>query len=510
MSIFSKSYERLLERTKQLVVLNSAGAIVQWDMETKMPPKAINLRSQQLALLGVIGHRMLTDPEMGKLISDAEKSLTSNNTVAAEKRNILLVKKAYIEATKIPESLVFETEKQRTVSVGAWKKAKTVNDWKSFKPELEKIIILRAKAAEMLMDVKDAKNPYDALIDDFEPKMKAERISVVFDAMKKGLIGILKKIDKSEVKPDNALLSRPIPIESQRLISEAAMEFVGYDTHSPEAGGRLDETEHPFTTGYYDDVRITTHYHENRWPSSLFSVLHEAGHAIYEQSLPQIWMYQPIGASSSSGIHESQSRFVENMIGRSSEFWSYFTPKIRKIVGKPFRGVKKSDLLLAANLVAPSKIRIEADEVTYGLHIIIRFELERDLFNGKLTADELPNAWNQKYKDYLDVKIKDDSEGVMQDTHWASGLFGYFPSYALGNIYGGMFLKKMKREVPDYLKSLTMGNFNPVKTWLIDNIHQQGNLFDPEELIKKVTGSNLNVDPFINYLESKYKKLYKY
>jgi carboxypeptidase Taq len=510
MSNFSKSYERLLERTKQLMVLNSAGAIVQWDMETKMPPKAINLRSQQLALLGVIGHRMLTDPEMGKLISEAEKGLTSNNTIATEKRNILLIKKAYIEATKIPESLVFETEKQRTVSVGAWKKAKTVNDWKSFKPELEKIIILRAKAAEMLMDVKDAKNPYDALIDDFEPKMKAERISVVFDAMKKGLIGILKKIDKSEVKPDNDLLSRSIPIESQRLISEAAMEFVGYDTQSPEAGGRLDETEHPFTTGYYDDVRITTHYHENRWPSSLFSVLHEAGHAIYEQNLPQIWMYQPIGASSSSGIHESQSRFVENMIGRSSEFWSYFTPKIRKIVGKPFRGVKKSDLFLATNLVAPSKIRIEADEVTYGLHIIIRFELERDLFNGKLTADELPNAWNQKYKDYLDVKIMDDSEGVMQDTHWASGLFGYFPSYALGNIYGGMFLKKMKREVPDYQKNITMGDFKPVKTWLIDNIHLQGNLYDPEELIKKVTGSNLNVDPFISYLESKYKRLYKY
>jgi carboxypeptidase Taq len=510
MSGFPKSYEKLLERTKQLVVLNSASAIVQWDMETKMPPKAINLRSQQLALLGVIGHRMLTDPEMGKIVSEVEKALTSNNMGAVEKRNILLVKKAYNEATKIPESLVFETEKQRTVSVGAWKKAKTVKDWKSFKPELKKMIDLRAKAAEMLMEVKDAKNPYDALIDDFEPKMKAERIRVVFDAMKNGLISILKKIDNSSVKPEVNILSRPIPIESQRLISEAAMEYVGYDTHSPDAGGRLDETEHPFTTGYYDDIRITTHYHENRWSSSLFSVLHEAGHAIYEQNLPHTWMYQPIGASSSSGIHESQSRFVENMIGRSSEFWSYFAPKLRKIVGKPLQGVNKNDLLLTANLVAPSKIRIEADEITYGLHIIIRFELERALFNGKLTIDELPNAWNQKYNDYLDVKIMDDSEGVMQDTHWASGLFGYFPSYALGNIYGGMFLKKMKRDVPDYRKNLTTGDFKPVKTWLIENIHQQGNLYDPEELVKKVTGSNLDVEPFLNYLESKYKKLYKY
>jgi carboxypeptidase Taq len=198
------------------------------------------------------------------------------------------------------------------------------------------------------------------------------------------------------------------------------------------------------------------------------------------------------------------------MIGRSSEFWSYFAPKLKKIVEKPLRGVKKSDLFLAANLVVPSKIRIEADEVTYGLHIIIRFELERDLFNGKLTADELPHAWNQKYNDYLGVKIKDDSEGVMQDTHWASGLFGYFPSYALGNIYGGMFLKKMKRDIPDYRKNLTVGNFKPVKTWLIENIHQRGNLYDPEELVKKVTGSNLDVAPFLSYLESKYKKLYEY
>ncbi|MCX6642356.1 MAG: hypothetical protein NTV15_03085, partial [Candidatus Bathyarchaeota archaeon] len=232
MSNFSKSYEKLLERTKQLVVLNSAGAIIQWDMETKMPPKAINLRSQQLALLGVIGHRMLTDQAMTNIIAEAEKALVSNNTDNVENRNLLLVKKAYNEATKIPESLVFETEKQRTLSVGAWKRAKTVKDWKSFKPELKKMIDLRAKAAEMLMEVKDAKNPYDALIDDFEPKMKAEKISVVFDAMKNGLISILKKIDESDIKPDVNLLSRPIPIESQRLISEVAMEFVGYDTHS--------------------------------------------------------------------------------------------------------------------------------------------------------------------------------------------------------------------------------------------------------------------------------------
>jgi carboxypeptidase Taq len=206
-----------------------------------------------------------------------------------------------------------------------------------------------------------------------------------------------------------------VPIDVQRKISDAAMDHIGYDTKSPNAGGRLDETEHPFTTGYYDDVRITTHYHEDRWVSSLYSVMHEGGHALYDQNLPQRWMYQPIGNASSYGIHESQSRFIENMVGRSPEFLSYMLPRLKKIVGKPLRGVKLADFVAAVNVVEPSKIRIEADEVTYGLHIIIRFEMERDIFMGKLTVEELPQAWNEKYDKYLGVEIENDSEGVMQD-----------------------------------------------------------------------------------------------
>jgi len=507
-SNLKKNYDELLLKTKELAVLQSTTALVNWDMETKMPPKALNLRSQQIALLEVMAHKMLTAPALGATIEGIEKDAGYYELDKAQKRNVYLARKAYDEATKLPEDLVFETAKQQTITVGVWKKAKAAKDYKMFKPELKKMIELRGKAADILMKVKGTKTPYDALLDAFESKMTADKVTKVFDEMRIGLMGVMKKVEKSGYKPDTSILSRPVPIPVQEKISDAAMDFIGYDTKSPDAGGRLDTTEHPFTTGYYDDVRITTHYHEDRWASSLYSVLHEGGHALYEQGLPHDWMYQPIGTAASFGIHESQSRFVENMVGRSPEFLSYMLPKLKKIVGKPLRGVKLRDFVGAVNVVEPSKIRIEADEVTYGLHIIIRFEMERDIFSGKLKVDELPHVWNEKYDKYLGVEIENDSEGVMQDTHWASGYYGYFPSYALGNIYGGMFLKKLKRDEPAWKKELKKGNFQPVKKWMRENVHQKGDLYDPADLVKEVTGENLTVKPFINYLEKKYAKIY--
>jgi carboxypeptidase Taq len=288
------------------------------------------------------------------------------------------------------------------------------------------------------------------------------------------------------------------------------VETVGYDVKSKEAGGRIDETEHPFTTGYYDDVRITTHYYEDLFASSVFSVLHEAGHALYEQGLKHEWMYQPVGQSCSSGFHESQSRFIENIVGRSPEFWIYFLPKLKKLVGKVLADVPLDKFVHAINHVTPSKIRVEADEVTYCLHIIIRFNIERDLFAGKIDVNDLPEIWNQSYKDYLGIKINNDSEGVMQDIHWAGSLFGYFPSYALGNIYSGQLLMKMEKDLPNWEKQMEKGKLRPTTDWLIKNVHSYGNLYDPPELIKKITGEELNVKPYIGYLSEKYSKLYEF
>ncbi|OPY34472.1 MAG: Carboxypeptidase Taq (M32) metallopeptidase [Methanomassiliicoccales archaeon PtaU1.Bin124] len=502
------SYQQLMERSKRLTVLKTAAGIIQWDMETKMPPKGVEQRSEQLSLLDLIAHREIVDPEIGALLDSIEKDRKYESLDELQKRNVHLYRKMYNEEAKLPDELVAATSKQATICVNVWKRAKAAKDFNMFRPELAKMIELREKAADIMMEVKGTKTPYDALLDAFEPGITADKISDIFGGMRKGLMGVMKKIEASGVKPDSELLTRRVKIDAQRKIGQMAMDFVKYDTTSKEAGGRLDETEHPFSTGYFDDVRITTHYHEDRWTSSLFSVLHESGHALYEQDIDQDWKWQPVGNACSYGIHESQSRFVENIVGRSPEFLEFMLPQLRKVCGPALKGVRLDRFVTAVNQVEASKIRIEADEVTYGLHIIIRFEIERDLFAGKVKVNELPQVWNEKYDKYLGVEIENDSEGVMQDTHWAGGSFGYFPSYALGNIYGGMFLRKMEKDVPEWREEVRKGNYVPVGTWLKDNVHSKGNMYDPADLVKHVTGKNVEIEPFIAYLKGKMGKIY--
>jgi len=502
------SYQKLLKKTKNIATLSSAAAILQWDMETMMPPKGIKLRSLQLAMLSRIGHKMSTDPEIGRLLEEITKHPEYGELDPVHKRNLYLIKKHYDEQTKLPEELVAETAKQKAITIDTWKKAKAAKDFLKFKPELEKLFNLKKQAAEILMQVKETATPYDALIDIFEPKMTSESISKVFKELREGLISLLRKCEASPKQPDTSILKRGVPIETQKKIGKTLAEFIGYDIKSAKSGGRMDETEHPFTTGYYDDVRITTHYYKNRFASSIFSILHEGGHALYEQNLKKEWMFQPVGDACSMGFHESQSRFVENIMGRSREFWTYFLPKLKKLTGKALSDVDLDDFVHAINHVKPSKIRVEADEVTYGLHVIIRFNLERDLFADKITIDELPQIWNQSYRQYLGVDVEDDSEGVMQDTHWASGLYGYFPTYALGNIYSGQILARMEKELQDWRGQISRGDFRKVKHWLVKNVHSIGNLYSPADLIKQITGRELTVDPYLSYLHKKYSGLY--
>jgi len=502
------SYRKLLERVKEIFVLESATSIVHWDMETMMPPRAIKLRSEQLSLLSRIGHKMITNPEIGKLLEEIMKHPKYDGLNAVQKRNVHLIKKGYDEQTKLPEDLVAEIAKQEAIATDAWKKAKASKDFSMFKPELEKLVDLRKRAAEILMEVKETATPYDALIDIFEPKMSSETINRIFGELRKGLISLISRCEASPKQPDVSILKRRVPIDTQRKISKKIAEFVGYDIESRKAGGRIDETEHPFSTGYYDDVRVTTHYHEDNFASAMFSTLHECGHALYEQNLKSEWMFQPVGTSCSMGFHESQSRFVENIVGRSREFWVYFLPKLKEFTGNILSDVDLDTFVRAINEVKPSKIRIEADEVTYGLHIIIRFNLERELFADKIKVAELPEIWNQSYRDYLGLKIENDSEGVMQDTHWASGLYGYFPSYTLGNIYSGQILATMEKDLPEWKDQIARGNFRDIKRWVIKNVYSHGNLYYPPDLIKKITGEELSVKPYLSYLNQKYSKLY--
>lgn len=502
------AYKKLLELTKDLIVLQSAEAIIHWDMETMMPPRGIEQRSQQLALLSRLSHKMSTSPEIGRLLNEIFSSSQYETLTEVEKRNLYLIKKNYDEQTQLPEELVSEIAKQQALTVNTWKKAKAAKSFSILQTELQKLVELNRKKAEILMKVKATATPYNALIDLFEPKMTAAAITEIFVQLQKGLVALLRKIQNAPNQPNTAILKCNVPVEAQRQIAKALAETMGYDISSPNAAGRIDETEHPFTTGYYDDVRITTHYYPEEFASSIFSVLHETGHALYEQGLPQGWKYQPVGTGCSYGIHESQSRFVENIIGRSREFWSSFLPKLKAIAGSSLAQLELDSFVHAINEVKPSKIRVEADEVTYCLHIVIRFQIERDLFGNKIEVNQLPEIWNQKYEELLGLKIENDSEGVMQDTHWASGYYGYFPSYALGNIYSGQLLAALTNDMRDWRSQLAEGNTKGIMDWLAKNVHAYGALYDPTDLITKVTGRKLDAGPYLQYLQEKYSKLY--
>jgi carboxypeptidase Taq len=510
MDNIQSAYKSLLERTKDLAVLQSAEAIIQWDMETMMPPKAVEQRSQQLALLSSLSHKMSTAPEIGKLLNAILIDPQYEALNEVEKRNIYLIKKNYDEQTALPEKLVSEIAKQQALTVNVWKKAKKAKNFAVLKPELEKLVDLSKQAAQLLMRVKVTATPYDALLDNYEPKMTAEAITATFNELQKGLATLADKIQNSQNQPDVNILRVCIPVETQRKIAHALTQSLGYDTTSTAAGGRIDETEHPFTDGYYDDVRITTHYYPDKYASSIFSVIHETGHALYEQNLNPNWKYQPVGSSCSYGFHESQSRLYENIIGRSLEFWKHMLPKLKQIAAPALASVSLSQFVHAINKVEPSKIRIEADEVTYNLHIIVRFQIEKELFAGKIAVSELPETWNQKYEEHLGVKVENDAEGVMQDTHWASGYYGYFPSYALGNIYSGQLLATLEKDVQNWRSQLSQGNLKDIKAWLVKNVHSYGNLYDPADLIQRITGKGLEAKPYLEYLREKYSKLYNF
>ena len=503
------AYKKLLSKTKDAMVLSTAESIIHWDMEIYMPPKAVEQRSQQLALLSRIHHKLGTDPEIGKLLKTIQTSSEYQALGQVEKRNLYLINKTYQEQTALPEKIVADLAMQEAITVNMWKKAKAQKNFGIYKADLQKLLDLSKQAAEILMKVKQTKTSYEALLDNFEPKMPAETITRTFNHLLAGLKPLIAKIETCKTKPSIQSLNQPVPVENQRKITHLITGFLGFDTASSEAGGRVDETEHPFTSGYYDDVRITTHYYPNNFASSIFSVLHESGHALYEQNLNPKWQYQPVGSTCSFGIHESQSRLFENIIGRSEEFWTVFLPKIKKAA--PNLSILKLDPFIhAINRVERSKIRIEADEVTYNLHIIIRFEIESALFADKISVDELPEIWNQKYMDYLGVKIGNDSEGVMQDTHWASGLFGYFPSYALGNIYSGQLTAAFTKALPEWRSLLAQGSLEVVNGWLKTNIYGKGNLYDSEDLIIRATGTIIDSEPYLKYLNQKYSTLYEF
>lgn len=499
--------ERLVVLDREQTLVSHIESVLSWDMETYMPPKAVEERAEQLAFLEGLAHAKLANPEMGRLLEGLGSTPANPmglESLRPEERSYLrALRLAYDRATRLPAELVTELARSTALAQAAWVEARAANDFAAFAPHLKGLIGLYRRKAACLAPERPA---YDVLLDLYEPGATEESLAEVFRALRKDLVALLGKI-ASRPQVDDSFLHRPCPESRQAAICAWAMETLGFD----QARGRLDTTAHPFTSTLgTDDIRITTHYHPEGLASSLFSTLHETGHALYELGIepPAAFRRTRLSEASSMGIHESQSRLWENIVGRSAAFWEAHYGKLRDLAGPALEGVDLDSFVRAINKVEPSLIRIEADEVTYCLHVILRFELESDLLSGRLDVEGLPAAWRAKMAELLGLAPPDDASGCLQDIHWACGYFGYFPSYALGNLYASQLWDRMKEVLPNVEFSLSQGDPGPVREWLRERIHRPGSALLPGELVEKATGKALDPGHFVAYLNEKYARIY--
>jgi carboxypeptidase Taq len=492
------AYAELLQREKDRTILGSCAYLLGWDERTYMPPKGVQLRGNQLALLARLNHEMLTAPAVGDLLAKAE----ANGISEEQKANVREIRRQYDRAVKLPKRLVEEIARATTLGQQAWEQAKTKNDFPHFLPFLETIVKLKREEAQA---VGYAQVPYDALLDEFEPGMTTAEATKVLAELRKQLLPFLAQIMGSGKKAPVEIMERNFPVDRQQVFGQAVASAIGFDF----AAGRLDVTAHPFCSGMGPgDVRLTTRYNPNHFNEALFGTLHEAGHGIYEQNLPAEHHGTPLGSACSLGIHESQSRLWENFIGRSRAFWNYFFPVAKQIFLDALRDVTLDDFYFAINDVRPSFIRIEADEVTYNLHIILRFELEQALLHGDLAAKDLPGAWNEKFQAAFQMTPPTNARGCLQDIHWSAGLIGYFPTYTLGNLYAAQFMEQARWDIRDLDFAASLGRFNELKDWLAANIHRHGQRYRAPQLCQRITGMPLSPASLMQHLKQKFGPLY--
>jgi len=497
-----KVYEELLSLCKEVYLLNSCMSLLDWDEKTYIPKAGVEHRGNQLALLAGLRHEKITSPRIGDLLNQLERSSFTGDPNSFESANIREIKHAYDKLVKVPKSLVEELTKVTTIAHGVWAEARQKSDFSLFLPYLEKIIQLKHQQADAVGYEKD---PYDALLDDFEPGATIEKVAKVFADFRQELVELVKAIADSSQHPDKSILLRDFPVDRQERFGKEAAGAIGYDFEK----GRLDVTVHPFCTGIGPgDVRITTRYNPHHFNEAFFGILHEAGHGIYEQGLDPQRYGTPGGDSVSLGIHESQSRMWENLVGRSRSFWKYLYPKAQKIYPEALGNVKFEDFYFAINEVTPSFIRVEADEVTYNLHILVRFEIEQAFFSGGLLPRDIPGAWNEKFKSYFGLVPPNDAQGCLQDVHWSLGYIGYFPTYSLGNLYSAQFFNQAKKELGDLDEQFAKGEFNHLKKWLNEKIYFYGQRYRAEKLVEVVTGKPLSHLHLMDYLKNKYGELY--
>lgn len=503
MKLAMTAYEELLSELRTTALLESCGSVLGWDEQTYMPPAGAEHRSNQVSLLAGMVHERATSKRLGELLTAVEEDDQPNDPDSPAAVNLREARRKYDRATKIPRRLVEELSRVCTLSQQAWIEARKKCDYATFLPWLEQIVALRREEAEAVGYGDGI--PYDALLDEYEPGMTAAEVTSLFAGLREELVPLIREITESGRQPDISILTRSYPVEQQKEFGEAGARSIGFDFQA----GRIDEAAHPFCSGFGPgDIRLTTRYDEHHFPGAFFGTLHEAGHGIYEQGLDPAAYGTPMGSFVSLGIHESQSRLWENFVGRSRAFWRHFYPSAQQAFPTALSDVEEETFYRCVNDVRPSYIRVEADEATYNLHILLRFELEQPLVSGELTPADVPGVWNETFTRFFGLTPPDDRQGCLQDIHWAFGGIGYFPTYCLGNMYAAQFFAAARRDLGDLDAQFAAGEFAPLRQWLKTNIHQHGQQYRAGRLVEVVTGAGLSHQPLMAHLREKFGELY--
>jgi carboxypeptidase Taq len=498
------SYSELRERLAEVHDLDRATAVLTWDERTKMPPGGADARADQLATLVRVKHLRLAADEIGRLLDDLsayEASLPADSTEASL---IRIARRDHEKACRVPPELEADLARAAATGEHAWREARKRNDFALLLPHLQRNVELRRRYVECFPDVED---PYDALLDDFEPGMKTAEMERLLGELKDALLPLTAAVLERSSAVDDSFLYDDFDVRHQRQI------VLGMMQRMPIAPGtwRLDDTAHPFATAFAPtDVRITTRYSQRNLSTAVFSALHEMGHGLYESGVNGDTMRTPLCRPVSLGMHESQSRTWENLVGRSRAFWRCFHGLVVSTFPERLARTSPEDFYRGVNKVRASLVRIEADELTYDLHVLVRFELERAMFSGRLDLADLPEAWNERIKEYLGLDVPADSAGVLQDVHWAEGLFGYFPTYSLGNIIAGQLWEAVHEAIPELQEQIERGELEPLRDWLKQHVHRHGRKLDSTQIVARATGRPIEIGPYVRYLRDKYAEIYDF
>lgn len=497
----SEKLEKLKERLGEVSDIGRAASILGWDQQVNMPPGGTEARGQQLATLSKIYQEKFIADEVGQLIEDVKQEFAGSDADSDEAALIRVVSRDYDKAKRVPPEFVQEQAIVTAKAFEAWMEARSKSDFSIFRPHLEKVVELVQRYVSFFPP---GNHPYDTLLDDYEPGMKTEEVKEIFDALRPKQVKLIKAIASKKQVKDDFLFKK---YNEKKLVDfgVGVITKYGYDW----SRGRQDKAPHPFETTFsVNDVRITTRYEDDNPLATLFSTLHESGHAMYEQGINPAYERTPLSGGTSLAVHESQSRMWENLVGRSMPFWEHFYPALKKLFPAQLDGVSLKAFYKAINKVEPSLIRVNADEATYNLHIMLRLELEIGMVEGTIAVKDLPEIWNAKMQDYLGIVPPNDAKGVLQDIHWSGGSIGYFSTYALGNLVSAQLWEKIRKDIRDLDDQICKGNFGELLGWLRTNIHQHGHKYDPQDLVQRVTGSKITAEPYVRYLTKKYSEIY--